>query len=129
MREDPISEEEAAALGRALLAKLKGQPLTREEKRLVERQQTPPGPSEARVSGPVVDEEEELLSLPRRDGAEVRVTLRRFRGTAPFLDLRRWERIKGEWKPTRQGLTIRAREMSRFLSAVLAAAGRIDGDR
>ena len=129
MRNEPISEEEAAALGRALLAKLKGQPLTFEERRLVERQSRPPSESHRRTGGPVVEEEELLLTLPRRDGAEVRLSYRRFRGTSPFLDLRRWERSRGEWRPTRQGLTVRAREMSRFVSAVLAAAGRLDADR
>ncbi|MGF1467347.1 MAG: PC4/YdbC family ssDNA-binding protein [Sandaracinaceae bacterium] len=124
-RYDPVSEEEAAALGQAVLARIRGEPLTPSQSALLAR-----GRSEAReerAPGPVLDVDEVVLRLPRGAEAEIRVSLRSYRGSDPFLDLRRWERTAaGAYRPTRQGVTVRRREIGRLLSALVQLAGRLD---
>ena len=108
---DPVSEPEATAIGHALLAKLRGEELTFSQRALLARA---PEQSEAerRAPTPVQEVSRTLLTLPRGRDAEVRVRWRRFRGSTPFLDLRRFERAdRGELLPTRQGVTIRGAEI------------------
>jgi len=74
-----------------------------------------------RAPTPVMDEEQTLLSLSRGQDAEVRVRWRRYRGSSPFLDLRRFERPAGggELRPTRAGVTVRGHEVSKLLTALV----------
>src|SRR5690606_2543111 len=77
-------------------------------------------PDQARAPTPVVEQSETLLILDRGADAEVRLSWRRYRGSSPFLDIRRWERVPGEgMRPTRQGVTIRAREVVRVMSVLV----------
>lgn len=127
-RYEPVSEPEAAALGRALLAQIRGEPLTPSESALLARMRSA-APEDARAPAPVIDVSETLLTLERGADAEVRITWRRFKGSSPFLDIRRWERVPGEgMRPTRQGVTIRARELSRLMSVLVQAVRRIGND-
>ncbi len=89
---DPVRDDEAAALGHALLAQLRGEPLSPFER----------GPD-----------------------AEVRVSWRSYKGSSPFLDVRRWERVHGDgMRPTRQGVSIRLRELSRLMTVLVQALQR-----
>ena len=76
---------------------------------------------EPRAPTPVVDSEQTLLCLPRGRDAEVRVRWRRYRGSSPFLDLRRFERPAGggDLRPTRAGVTVRGHEVSRLISTLV----------
>lgn len=124
-RYDPVSEPEAAELGRALLAQIRGEVLTPSERALVARMRSS-APDDARAPAPVVDVSDTLLTLDRGPDAEVRVTWRRFKGSSPFLDIRRWERVSGEGlRPTRQGVTIRARELARLMSVLVQTVRKI----
>ncbi|MGE0790410.1 MAG: PC4/YdbC family ssDNA-binding protein [Sandaracinaceae bacterium] len=125
-RFDPVNEDEAAALGRALLAELRGDDLTPEQLSLLERSRSAAAMDE-RAPTPVVDASDTLVTFGRGDDAEVWVSWRRYRGSSPFLDIRRFERAPdGEMRPTRQGVTIRARELGRLLTALLNAAKRLE---
>jgi hypothetical protein len=124
-RYDPVSEPEAAELGRALLAQIRGDVLTPTEQALLKRMRSS-SPDDARAPTPVVEVSETLLTLDRGADAEVRVTWRRFKGSSPFLDIRRWERAPGEeLKPTRQGVIIRARELARLMTVVVQTVRKI----
>ncbi len=117
-RYDTASNEEAAAIGRALLAELRGEELTTTQRALLRR--TRSAAPEARVASPVLDRDRTLLCLSRGDNAEIRVRWRRYRGSSPFLDLRRFERgDRGALLPTRQGVTIRAHEVKRLLASLV----------
>ena len=134
-RFDTVRAEEGAAFGRALLAKLRGEALTEDARACLEELRRSPEPVELerprdpswdrRAPRPVIDSSETLLVLDRGRDSEVRVSWRRYRGSAPFLDLRRWERSgRAGMQPTKQGVTIRLRELPRLLRVVVAAAGR-----
>lgn len=126
-RYEAVSEAEAAEFGHALLNRIRGEPLTLSQRELLARtQEAAPSP---RAPGPVVEQDELLLALPRGDEAQVRISLRRFRGSSLFLDLRRWEiRADGSWRPTRSGVTLRARELGRVSSALVAILKRVTED-
>lgn len=122
---DPVGDGEAAALGRALLAQIRGEILTPGEKALVARMKSRAA-EDARAPAPVVEVSETLATFERGPDAEVRVTWRSFKGSSPFLDIRRWERTHGEaMRPTRQGVTIRLREISRLMQVVVQVARRL----
>lgn len=130
-RYDPVSEPEAAELGRALLAQIRGDVLTPSEQALLKRMRSS-APEDARAPTPVVEVSETLLTLDRGADAEVRVTWRRFKGSSPFLDIRRWERAPGEkeLRPTRQGVTLRARELARLMTVLVQTVRKIgSGER
>lgn len=127
-RHDTVGEEEAGAIGRALLAQMRGDPLSPTEQALLARLRSD-APADARAPTPVVEISETLAAFDRGPDAELRITWRRFKGSAPFLDIRRWERAPGEaMRPTRQGITIRARELSRFMTVIVHAVRRIGSD-
>lgn len=124
-----MSEPEAAAIGHALLAKLRGEELTLSQRALLAHA---PERSEAerRAPTPVREVSRTLLRLPRGRDAEVRVRWRSFRGSTPFLDLRRFERGDGgELAPTRQGVTIRGREVGRFMSTLVKLQAGLEEDQ
>lgn len=124
-RYDPVSEAEAAELGRALLDQLKGNALSDARRALLARASSQL-PEDQRVGAPVVEESETLLVLPRGESAQLRVDVRRFRGSSPFLDLRRWERGTKGFHPTRQGVTIRSHELGRLWEALAGALRRAE---
>ncbi|MFK7985976.1 MAG: transcriptional coactivator p15/PC4 family protein [Sandaracinaceae bacterium] len=124
-RFDPVSEDEAAAFGRALLARVRGETLTAEQRALLDRARDGGEASDRRAPTPVVDVSETLLALPRGAQAELRVQVRRYKGSRPFLDIRRWERDGTGLKPTRQGVTFRMREVTQVLGAISQAARRM----
>jgi hypothetical protein len=125
-RYDAVAEDEAAAYGRALLAEMRGEELTEEQKARLARARAEAA-AHRRAPAPVVDVSETLLTLERGERSEVRISWRRYKGSSPFLDFRRWERLPGddEMRPTRQGVTIRAREITRLLTTVVGAARRL----
>ncbi|HJL17430.1 MAG TPA: PC4/YdbC family ssDNA-binding protein [Sandaracinaceae bacterium LLY-WYZ-13_1] len=125
-RFDTASEEESAAYGRALLAEMRGEELTEAQRAMLARARANAA-ADRRAPTPVVDVSETLLRLDRGERSEVRVSWRRYKGSSPFLDFRRWERLPGddEMRPTRQGVTIRAREITRLLTTVVQAARRL----
>lgn len=120
-RYDPVDEVESAAYGRALLAKVRGDELTPAQRAVLTPLAHDP-PADERAPTPVVDESTTLLTLDRGDDAEVRVSWRRYKGSSHFLDIRRWEAGSSGMRPTRQGVSIRMRELPRFLKAVLLAS-------
>ncbi len=127
-RYEPVTEPEAAELGRALLAQIRGDVLTPSEKALIARMRSN-APEDVRAPTPVVELSETLLTLDRGPDAEVRLTLRRFKGSSPFLDIRRWERTADGMRPTRQGVTIRAREVARVMTVLVQVARKLgNGD-
>ena len=73
---------------------------------------------ERRAPKPIVDLEHTLLVLDRGSRAEVRIAVRRYRGSRPFLDVRRWEQTPEGLRPTRQGVSIRAREVTGLLATL-----------
>lgn len=126
-RYDAVSDPEAAELGHALLAQLRDEPLTVTQQALLDRAKSDSA-ADRRAPTPVIEDSEVLLTLGREDGAEVRVSWRRYKGSAPFLDIRRWEKVgKGELRPTRQGVTIRAKELGGFARTVSKAVRRFAG--
>ncbi len=119
-RYDTATDDEAAAIGRALVAELRGDDLTVSQRALLASARNAAEAEEARAPGPVLDEDQTLLTLGRGEGAELRVRWRRYRGSAHFLDLRRFERTdRGEMAPTRQGVTIRGHEVQKLLAALV----------
>lgn len=124
-RFDPVSDDDAAAFGRALLARVRGESLTEEQRALLDRARDGGAEPDRRAPTPVVDVSETLLSLPRGAQAELRVQVRRYKGSRPFLDVRRWERDGEGLKPTRQGVTFRMREVTQVLGAISRAARRM----
>jgi hypothetical protein len=123
---EPVGDDEAAALGHALLAKLRGERLSPEEQALLSRPRSR-SRFDARAPTPVVEVAETLASFERGPDAELRLTWRRYKGSTPFLDLRRWERGPGGgMRPTRQGVTLRLRELSRAMSAIVQALQRAE---
>ncbi len=125
---DPASPDEAAALGHALLAELRGEELTPTQRALLLRSRSRAA-ADARAPTPVVESSETLLVLDRGADAEVRVSWRRYRGSSPFLDIRRFERLpSGATRATRQGVTIRARELGRVMTTLLGVARRLSRD-
>jgi len=128
-RFEPAGDPEAAAMGRALLAELRGEELTVSQRALLARARAEVPPEELRAPTPVVDASETLLTLGRGEAAEVRLSWRRYRGSSPFLDLRRFERgDRGAMRPTRQGVTIRGHEVSRLLTALVKLQARDDDE-
>lgn len=123
-RHEPANQDEAAALGRALLAELRGDELTPSQRALLLRSRSE-SRMDTRAPTPVVDESQTLLVFGRGDHAEVRVRWRRYKGSSPFLDIRRFERSGGGLRPTRQGVTIRARELGRLLTSLLGLGRRV----
>lgn len=123
-RYDPVDPTEGAQYGRALLARMRKEPLSPLQQALLAQTATE-APAEQRAPTPVVDLSQTLLTLGRGEDAEVRLSLRRYKGSRPFFDIRRWERTDGELRATRQGITIRARELPRLLGALTEAAARI----
>jgi hypothetical protein len=125
-RYDTVAEDESAAYGRALLAEMRGEELTADQEALLQRARAQ-AEAHRRAPTPVVDVSETLLTLDRGERAEVRISWRRYKGSSPFLDFRRWERVPGddEMRPTRKGVTIRAREITRLLTTVVGAARRL----
>ncbi len=122
---DPVGDDEAAALGRALVAQIRGESLTGEQKALVSRMRSR-APEDARAPVPVVEVSETLATFERGEGAELRISWRSYKGSTPFLDIRRWERGEGKaMRPTRQGVTIRLKEISRLLQVVVQVARRL----
>lgn len=128
-RHDPVAPDETAVYGRALLAEMRGEELTEAQRTLLARVRAE-AEEHRRAPSPVVELSETLLTLERGERAEVRVSWRRYRGSSPFLDIRRWERLPGddEMHPTRQGVTIRAREVTRLLATIVQAARRLSRD-
>ncbi|MBX3275287.1 MAG: hypothetical protein KF729_33790 [Sandaracinaceae bacterium] len=117
-RYERAPHDEAAALGHALVAELRGDALTEAQRALLASARA--AAPDTRAPEPVLDADDHLLALPRGEDAEVRVRWRRYRGSAPFLDLRRFERSdRGEMLPTRQGVTIRGHEVLRLLSSLV----------
>jgi len=55
------------------------------------------------------------------------LALREYQGN-PFLDLRVWTEIEGEWKPTQKGMALKKFELSRLATALGAAAERALGE-
>lgn len=129
-RYDAVSDPEAAEIGHALLAQLRDEPLTFTQQALLAQAESD-AREDRRAPTPVIDESHTLLSLGREDGAEVRVSFRRYKGSAPFLDIRRWEKVagkgSGELRPTRQGVTIRAKELPGFARTMAQAVRRFAG--
>lgn len=125
-RHDLVAEDESAAYGRALLAEMRGEALTEAQEAMLQRARASAA-LDQRAPTPVTEVSETLLTLERGDKAEVRISWRRYKGSSPFLDLRRWERLPGdsEMRPTRQGVTIRAREITRMLSVMVQVARRL----
>ncbi|MCA9608697.1 MAG: hypothetical protein KC619_24000 [Myxococcales bacterium] len=118
-RYDTATDAEAAAIGRALVAELRGDDLTVSQRALLANARSS-APEEERAPGPVLDQDQTLLTLDRGEGAELRVRWRRYKGSAHFLDLRRFERgDRGEMVPTRQGVTIRGHEVQKLLAALV----------
>lgn len=124
-RYDPVDPTEGAQYGRALLARMRKEPLSPLQQALLAQTAVAEAPAEQRAPTPVVDLSETLLTFGRGEDAEVRLSLRRYKGSSPFFDIRRWERTDGSLRPTRQGVTIRARELPRLLGALTEAAARI----
>jgi len=123
-RYDVASEGEASAIGRALLAELRGEELTASQQEVLSSARAPA--PDLRAPTPVVDSEQTLLCLSRGRDAELRVRWRRYRGSTPFLDLRRFERPAGggELRPTRAGVTVRGHEVSKLISALVQLEAR-----
>lgn len=122
---DPVDDEEAAALGRALVARIRGEPLTPSEEALLSRLGSR-GPEDERAPSPVLEVSETLATFERGPDAEVRVTWRSYKGSSPFLDIRRWERAPGQpMRPTQKGVTIRMREISRLMQVVVQVARKL----
>ena len=73
-----------------------------------------------------------LATFPRRsDGApvEVRVQLARLPNGTPLLQIRRWYRIdSGEWRPTKEGVAIKANELRDLEGAVRGARDVLNGE-
>lgn len=125
---DPVGDDEASALGHALLAQLRGEPLSPSERALLARSRSR-AYADARAPAPVAEVSETLATFERGPDAELRVSWRRFKGSSPFLDLRRWERAPREgMRPTRHGITLRARELSRMMSVLVQALHRVSED-
>jgi hypothetical protein len=121
---DPVRDDEAAALGHALLAQLRGEPLSPAERALLARSRSR-AVQDRRAPTPVVEVSETLATFERGPDAEVRVSWRSYKGSSPFLDVRRWERVHGDgMRPTRQGVSIRLRELSRLMTVLVQALQR-----
>jgi hypothetical protein len=127
---DPVSDDEAAAIGRALLSRIRGEKLSPSQEALLLRARSFHA-MDARAPAPVPDVEESLIAFERGPDAEIRISWRSYKGSSPFLDLRRFERAHGEseMKPTRQGVTIRARELSRVLTVLVQIVQRLDEEQ
>lgn len=64
------------------------------------------------------DTGERLLTLPRGEGIEMRVSRNTYQGR-PYLALRVWERGRdGEWWPTKTGCSIRMHELPELLATL-----------
>lgn len=125
-RYDAVDDTEAAAMGRALLARLRGEDLSASQRALLARAGSE-SPDDRRAPTPVIESSETLLTLGRGSDAEVRVSWRRYKGSSPFLDVRRFERgDRGALLPTRQGITIRGHEVERLLMALVKLQARGD---
>ena len=73
-----------------------------------------------------------LATFPRRRNgreAEVRVQLARLPDGTPLLQIRRWYRLdSGEWRPTREGVAIKANELRDLEGAVRGARDVLNGE-
>lgn len=125
-RYEAVSDPEAVAMGGALIAQLRGQELTLSQRALLARARSEMSVDE-RSPTPIIDTSETLLTLGRGPDAEVRVSWRRYKGSSPFLDVRRFERgDRGVLRPTRQGITIRGNEVARLLTTLVELRARGD---
>ena len=129
---EPVEGEEGGCIGRAVVAQLRGEVLTPEQRASLARARASSAAAERewdrRAPPPVIDVSETLLVFERGPRTEVRVSWRRYKGSAPFLDIRRWEKDARGMHPTRQGVTIRLRELPRLLRVLLLAARHADDD-
>lgn len=121
-RYDPMPEDEAAALGKALLASIRGDRLTPAQRAVIARARSAEDPQ---APSPVLEHDEVIATFPRGEEAEVRVSWRAFRGSSPFLDVRRFERAPEGLRPSKQGVTIRGRELGQLMSALVQAMGKL----
>ncbi len=127
-RYDRASDPEAAAIGRALVAELRGDDLTASQRALLTSARSAASEDE-RAPSPVLDEDQTLLALRRGPDAELRVRWRRYHGSAHFLDLRRFERgDRGEMVATPKGVTIRGHEVGRLLAALVKLEASREGE-
>lgn len=128
-RHDIVADADSAAYGRALLAEMRGEALSEEQELMLQRARAS-AHADRRAPTPVTEVSDTLLTLDRGDNAEVRVSWRRYKGSSPFIDVRRWERLPGdvEMRPTRQGVTIRAREITQMLTVIVQAARRLSSE-
>lgn len=77
-------------------------------------------------AGPSEETGKRLATLPRNDGAEeVRISLDEFNGHK-YISLRLWfTDDRGNWWPTKKGVTIRPRELAEVLKALKGAAAQL----
>ncbi len=71
---------------------------------------------------------ERLATLPRQDGAEIRITWDRYKGS-PYLGIREWTPDRnggGGMFPTRKGVTVRRGELPALARAVADALDRAE---
>lgn len=83
----------------------------------------PNHPNPPRPATAPVEEGERLLTLPRGQGQELRLTRSEFKGH-PFLSLRVWERGQGgAYFPSKSGVSIRLHEVPELAEALATVAG------
>lgn len=90
-------------------------------------QQRESGPSGGNDEGEILAELER--KRPDEDEAKekLRIAVKEFNGNR-YLDLRVWfVGDRGDWLPTKKGVTIRAKELKAFLQAVSQAESRLGG--
>jgi hypothetical protein len=84
--------------------------------------QTRPAPRSDQPQTPPEPTGELLLSVPRGELEQLRVSLDSYEGHQ-FLSLRVWSKGQGDgWWPTRKGVTVRTRELGQVLGAMGEAA-------
>jgi Transcriptional Coactivator p15 (PC4) len=91
---------------------------------------SPNHPNPPRQAAAPEDTGQRLVTFPRNQGDELRVSLAEFNGFA-FVSIRVWERDRsGAWWPTKKGASIRLRECGELAEVLARVAGRIEaGDR
>jgi Transcriptional Coactivator p15 (PC4) len=87
----------------------------------------PNHPDPPRQAAAPEDTGQRLVTFPRNQGDELRVSLAEFNGFK-FISLRVWERDRsGAWWPTKKGASIRLRECGELAEVLAHVAGRIEG--